>query len=90
MLLNSFKKIMLILISAGNGPFFSIYSATEGVLLTDGCLLQSSRIHGIRGRLLIYRLLLVHLRPLQYRKTTGNTVFLFTWRVAPLKSVTKM
>ena len=46
-------KKMLILLSLGNGPLLGVYSAAKGVLLIEKCLLQGSRIHGIRGTLYI-------------------------------------
>ena len=49
----SFWKKMLILLSLGNGPLLGVYSAAKGVLLIEKCLLQGSRIHGIRGTLYI-------------------------------------
>ena len=46
-------KKMLILLSLGNGPLLGVYSTAKGVLLIEKCLLQGSRIHGIRGTLYI-------------------------------------
>ena len=46
-------KKMLILLSLGNGPLLGVYSTAKGVLFIEKCLLQGSRIHGIRGTLYI-------------------------------------
>ena len=35
--------------STGNGPYLTLHSATNGVLLNSKNLLPRSRIHGVRG-----------------------------------------
>lgn len=47
------------LVLSGNGPLLGVYSTAKGVLLIEKCLLQGSRIHGIRGEKTFGNLVLI-------------------------------